>query len=243
MRRLDGYVALITGAASLRGQGAAEARLLAGEGAAVVVTDVSDAEGEETASSIGEQACFRHLDVTSEADWTETVAWVIARHGRLDVLVNNAGIWFGKGLDETSLEDYRRVVEINQIGVFLGLRAAVPTMKLAGSGSIVNTSSLAGLRGTNMPLAYAATKWAVRGMSRAAAAELAPHGIRVNAVFPGYVDTGMIDSGHEEIGQRVPLGRRLASPDEIAEAVLFLASDAARYVSGAELVVDGAVTA
>jgi 3alpha(or 20beta)-hydroxysteroid dehydrogenase len=242
-RRLDGYVALITGAASPRGQGAAEARLFAAEGAAVVVTDVSDAEGEETASSIGEQASFRHLDVTSEAGWTETVAWVIARHGRLDVLVNNAGIWFGKGLDETSLEDYRRVVEINQIGVFLGLRAAVPTMKLAGSGSIVNTSSLAGLRGTNMPLAYAATKWAVRGMSRAAAAELAPHGIRVNAVFPGYVDTGMIDSGHEEIAQRVPLGRRLASPDEIAEAVLFLASDAARYVSGAELVVDGAVTA
>jgi 3alpha(or 20beta)-hydroxysteroid dehydrogenase len=242
-RRLDGYVALITGAASPRGQGAAEARLFAAEGAAVVVTDVSDAEGEETASSIGEQASFRHLDVTSEAGWTETVAWVIARHGRLDVLVNNAGIWFGKGLDETSLEDYRRVVEINQIGVFLGLRAALPTMKLAGSGSIVNTSSLAGLRGTNMPLAYAATKWAVRGMSRAAAAELAPHGIRVNAVFPGYVDTGMIDSGHEEIAQRVPLGRRLASPDEIAEAVLFLASDAARYVSGAELVVDGAVTA
>jgi 3alpha(or 20beta)-hydroxysteroid dehydrogenase len=243
LRRLEGRVALITGAASPRGQGAAAARLFAAEGAAVVVTDVSDEEGEETAAAIGAHASFRHLDVTSEAGWTETVAWMIERHGRLDVLVNNAGIWFGNGLDETTLDDYRRVVEINQIGVFLGLRAAVPTMKSAGSGSIVNTSSLAGLRGTNMPLAYAATKWAVRGMSRAAAAELAPHGIRVNAVFPGYVDTGMIDSGHEEIAQRVPLGRRLASPDEIAEAVLFLASDAARYVSGAELVVDGAVTA
>src|SRR5262249_28600497 len=151
---------------------------------------------------------------------------------------NNAGIWFGKSLVETTLVDYKRVVEINQVGVFLGLRAAVPAMKAAGSGSIINISSLAGLRGTNMPLAYGATKWAVRGMSRAAAAELAPHGIRVNAVFPGYVDTGMIDSGHEEIAQRVPLGRRLASPGEIAETVLFLASDAARYVSGAELVVD-----
>jgi 3alpha(or 20beta)-hydroxysteroid dehydrogenase len=243
MRRLEGCVALITGAASPRGQGAAAARLFAAEGAAVVLTDVSDQEGEETAASIGARTSFRHLDVTDEAGWAETVGWAIERYGRLDVLVNNAGVWFGNSLDETTLEDFRRLVEINQIGVFLGLRAVAPAMKSAGSGSIVNTSSLAGLRGTNMPLAYAATKWAVRGMSRAAAAELAPHGIRVNAVFPGYVDTAMIDSGHEEIAQRVPLGRRLASPDEIAEAVLFLASDAARYVSGAELVVDGAVTA
>jgi len=243
MGRLNGLVALITGAGSPRGQGAAEATLFAAEGAAVVVTDVSDEEGAETAASIGDAASYRHLDVTSEAGWTETVEWTIERHGHLDVLVNNAGIWFGKSLDETTLDDYKRVVEINQVGVFLGLRAVVPPMKAAGSGSIVNISSLAGLRGTNMPLAYAATKWAVRGMSRAAAAELAPHGIRVNAVFPGYVDTGMIDSGHEEIAQRVPLGRRLASPAEIAEAVLFLASDAARYVTGAELVVDGAVTA
>ena len=243
MGRLGGRVALITGAASPRGQGAAEARLFAAEGAAVVLGDVSDEEGEATAASIGERAAYRHLDVTSEADWAGTVAWTLERHGRLDVLVNNAGIWFGKGLDETTLADYRRVVEINQVGAFLGLRAVVPAMKAAGTGSIVNISSLAGLRGTNMPLAYAATKWAVRGMSRAAAAELAPHGIRVNAVFPGYVDTGMIDAGHEEIRQRVPLGRRLASPEEIATTVLFLASDEARYVTGAELVVDGAVTA
>lgn len=243
MGRLDDRVALITGAASPRGQGAAEARLFAAEGASVVLTDVSDAEGAVTASSIGDQAAYRHLDVTSESSWADAVAWILERHGRLDVLVNNAGIWFGKGLDETTLDDYRRVVEINQIGVFLGLRGVVPVMKAAGSGSIVNISSLAGLRGTNMPLAYAATKWAVRGMSRAAAAELAPHGIRVNAVFPGYVDTGMIDAGHEEIAQRVPLGRRLASPEEVATTVLFLASDESRYVTGAELVVDGAVTA
>lgn len=243
MGRLDGRVALITGAASPRGQGAAEARLFVAAGAAVVFADVSDEEGQTTAASIGDHAAYHHLDVTSEAGWEETVAWTLERHGRLDVLVNNAGIWFGKGLDETTLDDYRRVVEINQVGAFLGLRAVVPVMKAAGAGSIVNISSLAGLRGTNMPLAYAATKWAVRGMSRAAAAELAPHGIRVNAVFPGYVDTGMIDAGHEEIAQRVPLGRRLASPEEIAETVLFLASDAARYVTGAELVVDGAVTA
>jgi len=241
--RLEGRVALITGAASPRGQGAAEGKLFAQEGAVVVLADVSDDEGEATAASLGGRASYRHLDVTSEADWDATVAWILDRHGRLDVLVNNAGIWFGHGLAETTLADYKHVIGINQVGVFLGLRAVVPAMKAAGSGSIVNISSLAGLRGTNMPLAYAAAKWAVRGMSRSAAAELAPHGVRVNAVFPGYVDTGMIDSGHEEIAQRVPLGRRLATPVEVAETVLFLASDAASHVTGAELVVDGGVTA
>jgi len=241
--RLDDRVALITGAASPRGQGAAEGKLFAREGAVVVLADVSDEEGEATAAALGERVSYRHLDVTSEPDWASTVSWILEQHGRIDVLVNNAGIWFGRGLEETSLDDYTRVIGINQVGVFLGLRAVTPAMKAARSGSIVNISSLAGLRGTNMPLAYAAAKWAVRGMSRAAAAELAPHGVRVNAVFPGYVDTGMIDSGHEEIAQRVPLGGRLASPEEVAETVLFLASDAARYVTGAELVVDGAVTA
>jgi 3alpha(or 20beta)-hydroxysteroid dehydrogenase len=243
VERLEGRVALITGAASSRGQGAAEGKLFAAEGAVVVLADVSDEEGEATAASLGERVSYRRLDVTSEPDWTGTVEWILEQHGRIDVLVNNAGIWFGHGLAETTLEDYRRVIGINQIGVFLGLRAVTPAMKTAGSGSIVNISSLAGLRGTNMPLAYAAAKWAVRGMSRAAAAELAPHGVRVNAVFPGYVDTGMIDSGHEEIRQRVPLGRRLATPEEVAETVLFLASDAASHVTGAELVVDGGVTA
>ena len=243
MGRLDGRVALITGAASPRGQGAAEAALLAGEGANVVLTDISDEEGESTAESIGERASYRHLDVTSESDWAEVVTWALEHHSRLDVLVNNAGIWLAKSLEETSPHDYRRVVEINQTSVFLGMRAVVPTMRASKRGSIVNISSLAGLRGTSVPFAYAASKWAVRGMSRAAAAELAPHGIRVNAVFPGYVDTGMIDSGHEEIAQRVPLGRRLATPEEIAEVVLFLASDASRYMTGAELAVDGAVSA
>jgi 3alpha(or 20beta)-hydroxysteroid dehydrogenase len=241
--RLDGRVALITGAASPRGQGAAEAALLAREGATVLLADISDDEGEGTAESIGEAASYRHLDVTSESDWAEVVNWTLEQHGRLDVLVNNAGIWLAKSLEETSLDDYRRVVEINQTSVFLGMRAVVPTMRAAKRGSIVNISSLAGLRGSSVPFAYAASKWGVRGMSRAAGAELAPHGIRVNAVFPGYVDTGMIEAGHEEIAQRVPLGGRLATPEEIAEVVLFLASDASRYMTGAELVVDGAVTA
>jgi 3alpha(or 20beta)-hydroxysteroid dehydrogenase len=242
MGRVSGLVALVTGAASARGQGAAEARLLAREGATVVLADWSDDEGTATAALIG-NAAFRHLDVTNESDWASAVAWTLDRHGHLDVLVNNAGIWLQKTLEETSLDDYRRVVDINQVGVFLGMRAVVPTMRAAGSGSIVNISSLAGIRGAQVPLAYAASKWAVRGMSRQAAAELAPFGIRVNTVFPGYVDTEMIDGGHDEIAQRVPLGRRLATPEEIAGAVLFLASNEARYVSGAELVVDGAVTA
>ena len=243
MGRLAGRVALVTGAASPRGQGAAEARLLAREGAAVILADVADEEGERTTAAIGPAATYRHLDVTNEEEWAEIATWILERHGRIDVLVNNAGIWLSKPLEDTTLADYRRVIDINQVGVFLGMRAVVRAMRAAGRGSIVNISSLAGLRGAQVPLAYAASKWAVRGMSRQAAAELAPHGIRVNAVFPGYVDTGMIDAGHQEIAQRVPLGRRLATPDEVAEVVVFLASDESSYMSGAELVVDGAVTA
>jgi 3alpha(or 20beta)-hydroxysteroid dehydrogenase len=243
IQRLDGRVALVTGAASSRGQGAAEARLLAAAGAVVLLADVDDEVGERTAASIGGSASYGHLDVTSESDWSAVVSWILGSHGRLDVLVNNAGVWLAGPLAEMSLADYRRVIDVNQVGAFLGMRAVVPAMRAAGSGSIVNISSLAGLRGAQVSTAYAASKWAVRGMSRQAAAELAADGIRVNAVFPGYVDTGMIDAGHDEIAQRVPLGRRLATPEEIAEVVVFLASDAARYITGAEIVVDGGVTA
>lgn len=241
--RLEGRVAIVTGAASARGQGAAHARLMVREGASVVLTDVTDEEGERTAALLGERTAYLNHDVTSEDGWAEVVAWTLERHGRIDVLVNNAGIWLARAIDETTLADYRRVVDVNQVGTFLGMRAVVPSMKAAGGGSIVNISSLAGLRGAQVSSAYAASKWAVRGMSRQAAAELAPFRIRVNAIFPGYVDTGMIDAGHEEIAARVPLGHRLASPEEVAEAVVFLASDAAGYITGAELVVDGAVTA
>ena len=240
--RLEGRVAIVTGAASPRGQGAAHARLLVREGASVVMTDVVG-DGARAAAALGERVAYRRLDVTSEDEWAAAVDWTLERHGRIDVLVNNAGIWLARAIDETSLADYRRVVDVNQVGAVLGMRAVVPPMKQARNGAIVNVSSLAGLRGAQVSSAYAASKWAVRGMSRQAAAELAPFGIRVNAVFPGFVDTEMIDAGHEEIARRVPLGGRLASPEEVAEAVVFLASDAARYVTGAELVVDGAVTA
>jgi 3alpha(or 20beta)-hydroxysteroid dehydrogenase len=247
MGRLDGCVALITGAASPRGQGAAEARLFASEGARVTLTDVVDDEGRRTAASIGEAAAYRHLDVTSAESWETVVEAVLADHGRLDVLVNNAGVWDAGTLADLTPEAYRRVIEINQVGVFLGMRAVAPHMRASGRGAIVNVSSNAGLR-VNMPnlaggkaLAYVASKWAVRGMTRSAAIELAPSGVRVNGVYPGPVDTAMIGGGHEAIAAGLPL-RRLATPEEIAKVVLFLASDESGYVNGAEIAVDGAAT-
>ena len=248
MGRLDGFVALITGAASPRGQGAAEGRLFAGEGAQVVLTDVVDDEGERTATSIGAAATYRHLDVTSDESWRSVVEAVCTAHGRLDVLVNNAGVWDAGTLADLTPEAYRRVIEINQVGVFLGMRAVAPHMRGRGRGSIVNISSNAGL-GVNLPnlaggkaLAYVASKWAVRGMTRSAALELAPFGVRVNAVYPGPVDTAMIGGGHEAIAAGLPLGR-LAGPEEIARVALFLASDESSYVNGAEIAVDGGTTA
>jgi 3alpha(or 20beta)-hydroxysteroid dehydrogenase len=238
---LRGRVALVTGAASPRGQGAAHARALAGAGATVVITDVADEAGEATAAALGAGVAYRHLDVTSAEGWAEVVDGMVARHGGLDVLVNNAGVWLARGLLETSPEDYRRVVEVNQTAVFLGMRAVAPALRARGGGSIVNISSAAGLRGARQPLAYAASKWAVRGMTKAAAFELAPLGIRVNSIHPGVIDTPMIEGGHDELAAGVPMGR-LGRPEEVAELVLFLATDASAYVSGAEIAVDGAVT-
>ncbi len=244
MGSFDGRVALITGAASMRGQGAAEGRLLAGEGATVVLADVSDEEGARTAASIGERASYVRLDVTDEGQWDAVVQRIVEEHGRIDVLVNNAGVWHAGTLADTSPADFRRVVEINQVGVFLGMRAVAPVMRAAGTGSIVNVSSNASLR-VALPKprrrkaqAYVAGKSAVRGMTRAAALELAPFGVRVNSVHPGPTHTGMIDAGHDAMAQGLPL-RRLATPDESAAVVLFLASDASVYVDEAEIAVDG----
>jgi len=244
MGSFDGRVALITGAASIRGQGAAEGRLLAREGATVVLADVSDEEGARTAVSIGQRASYVRLDVTDDAQWQAVVRRIVAEHGRIDVLVNNAGVWHAGTLADTSPADFRRVVEINQVGVFLGMRAVAPVMRAAGTGSIVNVSSNASLRVALPNLAggkaqaYVASKWAVRGMTKAAALELAPFGVRVNSIHPGPTDTAMIDAGHDAIAQGLPL-QRLATPDEIAAVVLFLVSDASAYVNGAEIAVDG----
>jgi 3alpha(or 20beta)-hydroxysteroid dehydrogenase len=252
MGRLDGKVALITGAA--RGMGRAEARLFAAEGARVAVCDVVDPEGEEVAREIGENAIYLHLDVTNEEDWSAAVAGTKDAFGRLDVLVNNAGIAEGAPLATMTLESYRRVIDVNQIGVFLGMRAVVVPMTDAGGGSIVNISSIDGMVGMNFIMSYVASKWAVRGMTKAAAMELAPHGIRVNSLHPGFiVDTelGTEEGGDSSVTHALldahsrklaPMGRA-GRPDEIARLALFLASDDSSYSTGSEIVADGGIIA
>jgi 3alpha(or 20beta)-hydroxysteroid dehydrogenase len=245
MTTLDGHVALITGAAMERGQGACEARLLAQRGASVVLTDVLGEAGRAMAASIGERATYLELDVRDADGWAAIVAAVLERHGRIDALVNNAGVWHTGGLLETSPEDYRRVVDINQTGVFLGMRAVAPAMRERGGGSIVNISSAAGLRGDARIHAYVASKWAVRGMTKAAALELAPFGIRVNSVHPGLIQTPMsateFEPGKPDPGRHVPMGR-VGQPEEVAELVAFLVAPESSYISGAEVAIDGAVT-
>lgn len=242
MNRLDGKIALITGGA--RGQGAAEARLFSEAGALVVITDVLS-EVHDTAAELGDSVEALEHDVTSESDWERVVDTVVERHGRVDVLVNNAGIFKTVGLVETSMELWTQMMAVNQTGVFLGMRTVAPTMKAQGSGSIVNISSIAGMRAASIAHAYAATKWAVRGMSKSAAVELAPHGVRVNSVHPGIIDTKMLEEfggAVETIEERIPLGR-VAKAEEVADLVCFLASEDSSYCTGQEFVVDGAMTA
>ncbi len=241
--RLDDKVALITGGA--RGQGAAEAVLFAQEGAAVVITDVLDDEGRATAAAI--DGCrYLHQDVRDEDRWTEVVADVVAQEGSLTVLINNAGIFPVQSLMETSLEDYRRVIDINQLGVFLGMRAVVPAMRDAGGGSIINISSVAGMLATPNSFGYGASKWAVRGMTKSAARDLGPDNIRVNSIHPGIIETPMIhnlpayDADPQSIIRDIPLGRA-GEPEDVARLALFLASDESSYVSAGEYLIDGAV--
>ncbi len=241
MGELEGKVALVTGGA--RGQGAAEARLFAREGAAVVIADVLDQPGEKTAGELGCE--YQHLDVTSEGQWEAVVADIVARHGRLDILMNNAGIFQPAQLLNTSTEMWNRTVAINQTGVFFGMRTAARAMITAGNGgAIINTSSVAGLEGGFGATAYGATKWAVTGMTKTVAKELGKHGIRVNSIHPGVILTDMIEdlvSGKEEkMASRQPI-RRLGSPNDIAEMALFLASDRSSYCTGQAFTVDGGV--
>jgi 3alpha(or 20beta)-hydroxysteroid dehydrogenase len=243
--RLEGKVALITGGA--RGQGEAEGRLFVQEGARVVLTDVLDDEGRAAAAAIGPAASYLTLDVRDEARWAEVVGQVIAQHGRLDVLINNAGVFPAGGLLDTTRQAFEQVVAINQTGVLLGMQAAARVMVPQRSGAIINISSIAGLHGSPGFIGYSTTKWAVRGLTRAAARELAPHNIRVNSVHPGIIETRMLETldavgARERVNQRIPMGRT-ASADEVARVVLFLASDEASYVSGSEYVVDGAWSA
>lgn len=243
MGRLDGKVALITGGA--RGQGAAEGVTFAREGAAVVLTDILDEDGEKVASQIGGD--YLHHDVTSEADWERVVQETVARHGRLDTLVNNAGIFRSGTTEATTLDDYRLVIEINQVGVFLGMRAVAGQMKTQNAGSIINISSVAGLEGQAGTIAYSASKWAVRGMTKVAAAELGRHGVRVNSIHPGLIETPMMDelpavqAGKMDRINRLILLGRPAQAEEVANLALFLASDEASYCTNSEFIVDGGV--
>ena len=250
MGRVDGKVALISGGA--RGQGAAEARLFSQEGAKVVIGDLLDVDGIRVAAEIAElggEAVYVHLDVTREEDWQSAVQAAVSAFGKLDVLVNNAGIWRRGRVEDTSVEDWDAVQNVNSKGVFLGTKAAIPEMRKAGGGSVINISSTAGLVGGPRSTAYTASKGAVRLFTKATAIQYAGEGIRSNSIHPGPIDTEMIqqvwqgeDNSREESIARTPLGR-VGTVDDIAYGALFLASDESSFMTGSELVIDGGSTA
>ncbi|QNE76757.1 glucose 1-dehydrogenase [Streptomyces finlayi] len=252
MGKLDGRVVIITGAA--RGQGEQEARLFVAEGARVVIADVLDERGEALAKELGEEAArFVHLDVSREGEWQAAVEAAKEAFGKVDGLVNNAGILRFNELVNTPLAEFEQIVQVNQVGAFLGIRTVAPEIEAAGGGTIVNTASYTGLTGMAFVGAYAATKHAVVGLTRVAALELAPKGIRVNAVCPGAVDTPMTNpsaldpaADPEETGaavaelyrKLVPLGR-IGRPEEVAALALFLSSEDSSYITGQPFVIDG----
>ncbi|MGZ4240919.1 MAG: glucose 1-dehydrogenase [Actinomycetota bacterium] len=245
MGRLDGKVAFITGGA--RGQGLEAGRIFAREGARVVLADVLDAEGKDAAGSIGDAANFVHLDVANEEDWRTAISDSEQRFGDATVLLNMAGILKFGTIAEMPLAEYMSVINVNQVGVFLGMRAVFEGMKRAGGGSIINVSSVEGLRGSVGLAAYTASKFAVRGMTKVAAGEFGKYDIRVNSVHPGVIDTPMLraqtgDVDLNKVFKRgVPL-RRAGTAADVANLCLFLASDESSYCSGAEFVVDGGAT-
>ncbi|TLS46215.1 SDR family oxidoreductase [Streptomyces montanus] len=242
MGKLDGRVVLVTGAA--RGQGEQEARLFVAEGAQVVVADVLDDQGEKLAKELG--ALYVHLDVSREEDWAAAVAAAKDAYGRVDGLVNNAGVLRFNSLVDTPLDEFMQVVHVNQVGVFLGVKTLAPEIEAAGGGTIVNTASYTGMTGMAYVGAYAATKHAIVGLTRVAALELARKGIRVNAVCPGAIDTAMTDPGDDASAEavdklyrkRVPLGR-IGRPEEVARLALFLSSEDSSYITGQPFVIDG----
>ena len=246
MGRLSGKVAIVTGAA--QGMGEATARLFASEGAKVVVADVNTEKGKAVAADLGDNAMFHKLDVSSDEDWAAIVAAAGEAFGPVNVLVNNAGLVHFTPIEMLDPNDFNRILGVNTLGPILGTKHVSPVMKANGGGSIVNISSVDGLRGANGLTCYTASKWALRGVTKCHAYELGTSGIRVNSVHPGGVDTPMGNAAgrpKEEVNQvfkRLPLGR-IGDPGEIAKASLFLASDEASYITGAELAVDGGWTA
>lgn len=248
MSRLANKVAIITGAA--QGMGAATAKRFIEEGATVVIADILDDKGQAFAASLGERAHYQHCDVREESDWRALVA-VAEGLGGLHVLVNNAGILYVGSIADTDGDAYMKVISINQLGCYLGIRAAIPAMKKAGGGSIINISSIDGIQAKNGLSAYASTKWALRGLSKSAAIELGPYNIRVNTVHPGGIFTAMhnVDQGGDHSASAPgdednafyshhPLPR-IGLPEEVANMSLFLASDESSYSTGSEFIVDG----
>lgn len=230
-------VIVITGAAS--GMGASHARAFVASGGRVVLGDVNDEAGQALSDELGENARYHHLDVSSEDDWESFMTFAESEFGPISVMVNNAGIGAGGILESMTLESWRRVFAINLDGTFLGTRSAIGSMKKAGGGSIVNISSFAGLIGTPYSANYTASKFAIRGLTKSAAMELAPYGIRVNSVHPGYIRTPMLDDTADDVVIGKVALKRMAEPEEVSHMVLFLASDAASYSTGGEFVVDG----
>ena len=235
MGRVEGKVVLISGGA--RNIGGASARMLVAEGAKVVIGDLLDEEGQALADELGDAARYVHLDVTSETDWAAAVTLTVAEFGRLDVLFNNAGIFNGGQLQRYKREQWQEMLDVNLTGAFLGMQAAADAMIAAGGGSIINTSSIEGLRGTPWAHGYVASKWGLRGLTKSAAMELAPHGIRVNSLHPGRIRTPATDAMPDDLIP-IPLGRP-GLPEEVATFALFLASDESSFATGAEFVMDG----
>lgn len=244
MGRLENKVAIVTGAAM--GQGAEIARAYVAEGAKVVLADVAKEQGQALADELGANAHFVHHDVSDAASWASLVEDTATRFGPVDVLANNAGILRFGDIERMPAEEVELLWRVNQLGVFLGMQAVSRTMRKNGGGSIINASSVEGLAGMPSCTAYAATKWAIRGMTKCAAMELGPRGIRVNSVHPGMIDTPMTrvhggDAAMEFGASKVPL-RRVGTPEDIAPVYVFLASDESSYINGAEIAVDGGVT-
>ncbi|MCY3922795.1 MAG: SDR family oxidoreductase [Chloroflexi bacterium] len=248
MGKLDGQVALISGGA--RGQGEHQARLFAREGAAIAIGDVLEEDGNRVAESIndtGGDAMFRKLDVSDQSSWAEMVNATTERFGKLNILINNAGILRNASIEDTTAQEYLEMIKINQVGVWLGIRAAIKAMREAGGGCIINTSSTAGLEGYPDSSAYVSSKFAVRGLTKVAALELGPYNIRVNSVHPGPIDTLMTTNEDTprrpdgDVPVRMPIPR-FGRVDEVAKMMLFIAADAT-YSTGSEFVIDGGLTA
>lgn len=243
MGKLENKIAIVTGAA--QGMGESHARTMLKEGAKVVITDLNSTKGEALAEELGENVLFVKQDVTKEEDWKKVISETESTFGPINILVNNAGISFNKTFEECTLDDYMKIVNINQVSVFLGMKYVQPSMAKANGGTIINISSMNGIVGG--AVGYTDTKFAVRGITKAGAIEFSKDNIRVNSIHPGVVETPMVTEGDsyeiiKEYAKTIPLGR-MAKPQDISDLVLFLASDDSRYSTGSEFIVDGGITA